>query len=199
MVKRVPDDFARALSEGVSVSIGAKRLLGRRGKAGGNGRGRPTTKRFEEIGPELLRLRHSDVLHTAKPSATCRENRRLCLFSPTMPVWGVQHRRGCRTGGEIGGKSPQFDHASIRPRAFAFSTLFIAPPPRTRIHADQERSSDARCTSELNAAFLQSGPHKAVPTVASKKPGHKRCRELARRKEHEQRVRRGGLGKITEH
>src|SRR6516162_822280 len=34
-------------------------------------------------------------------------------------------------------KSVQFDHESIRPRTFAFSTFLV--PPRTRIHADQER------------------------------------------------------------
>src|SRR6516225_9354252 len=69
----------------------------------------------------LLKLSHAVSQHTAKPSAMSG-NRRLCLFSPTMPrEW---YRRGCQAGVEIGGKRRRSDQRNKRLRAFAFRRDF---------------------------------------------------------------------------
>jgi len=66
----------------------------------------------------LLKLSHAVSQHTAKPSAMSG-NRRLCLFSPTMPrEW---HRRGCQAGVEIGGKRRRSDQRNTRLRARSLS------------------------------------------------------------------------------
>jgi hypothetical protein len=69
--------------------------------------------------------------HTAKPPASVWETIDLAALPllPTMPrgiVGAVELEVKTR---ENPGKSPQFDHESIRPRVFSFSTFYIAKLP----------------------------------------------------------------------